>query len=271
MKRILVLLFLQMLVCVVYAQTNKNFTVGGVSFTMVYVQGGTYTMGATSEQLEGLLYDDEESLYDNAKPTHSVTLSDYMIGQTEVTQALWQAVMGNNPSWFKGDSRRPVENVSWNDCQTFLSKLNSLTGEHFRLPTEAEWEFAARGGVKSFGYMYSGSNIIGNVAWYDENALCNGEENNPNYGTHPVGTQFANELGIYDMSGNVWEWCNDWYGDYSDSSQTNPRGPSSGMFRVYRGGSWDYLAKICRTSHRHNYWPDYRYNDLGFRLALATS
>jgi len=235
--------------------SNRTFTVNGVSFTMIYVQGGTFTMGATSEQ--GSDADSDE------KPAHRVTLSSYMIGQTEVTQALWQAVMGNNPSEIKGDSRRPVERVSWNDCQEFLRKLNSITGQRFRLPTEAEWEFAARGGVNSRGYKYSGSNTLDNVAWYDDNSSRT---------THPVATKQPNELGIYDMSGNVWEWCSDWYGSYSSSSQTNPQSPSSGSDRVLRGGSWDGSwdgsTRICRVSYRFCDSPDIRGYSYGLRLAF---
>ncbi len=240
--------------------SNRTFTANGVSFTMVYVQGGTFMMGATSEQ--------GSDAHDNEKPAHRVTLSDYHIGQTEVTQALWQAVMGSNPSYFKGNSQRPVEKVSWNDCQEFIRKLNSLTGQHFRLPTEAEWEYAARGGNKSRGYKYSGSNNISDVAWYGDNAWCDGNYNDPNYGTHPVGTKSANELGIYDMSGNVFEWCQDWYGDYSSSSQTNPQGPSSGSIRVYRGGSWYYYARYCRVAFRYGDGPGRRIGYLGLRLAF---
>ena len=231
--------------------SNRTFTVGGVSFTMVYVQGGMFTMGATSEQ--------GSDAYDDEKPTHRVTLNNYYIGQTEVTQALWQAVMGSNPSYFTGNLQRPVECVSWDDCQEFIRKLNSITGQKFRLPTEAEWEYAARGGIKSRGYKYSGSNTIDNVAWYDGNS---GDT------THPVGTKSANELGIYDMSGNVWEWCQDWYGDYSSSSQTNPQGPSSGSHRVFRGGSWLLNAGHCRMSYRLRLDPDISYIILGLRLAL---
>ena len=217
---------------------------------MVYVEGGTFTMGATSEQKKP---DDDE------KPTHRVSLSSFYIGKYEVTQALWKAVMGSNPSRFEGDNL-PVERVSWNDCQTFLRKLNAMTDKNFRLPTEAEWEFAARGGNSSRGYQYSGSNVLSDVAWYDNNS--GGE-------THPVGTKAPNELGIYDMSGNVWEWCQDWYGDYHGYSQTNPTGPSSGANRVYRGGSWGSGAWLCRVAFRDNYTPGSRGNGLGLRLALS--
>ncbi|MBO5747745.1 MAG: SUMF1/EgtB/PvdO family nonheme iron enzyme [Muribaculaceae bacterium] len=218
--------------------------------SMVSVEGGTFTMGATSEQ--GSEADSDE------KPTHKVTLSDYMIAKTEVTQELWQAVLGSNPSELKGD-KLPVECVSWNDCQEFIKKLNSLTGLNFRLPTEAEWEYAARGGNKSKGCKYSGSNDIGSVAWYEGNSSSK---------THTVATKSPNELGIYDMSGNVWEWCSDWYGDYSSSSQTNPKGPSSGSYRVIRGGSWDDIAGDWRVSDRYFNDPDGRVNALGLRLAL---
>lgn len=176
-----------------------------------------------------------------------------------MTQALWQAVMGSNPSGFKG-SNLPVERVSWEDCQAFITKLNQLTGKTFRLPTEAEWEYAARGGAKSRGYKYSGSNNIDDVAWYDDNS---DDE------THPVKTKAPNELGLYDMSGNVFEWCNDWYGDYSRSAQTNPTGPNTGSFRVYRGGSWVSGAGSCRVSFRNYDYPGYRFNLLGFRLVLV--
>ncbi|MBR4887442.1 MAG: formylglycine-generating enzyme family protein [Muribaculaceae bacterium] len=217
---------------------------------MVSVVGGTFTMGATSEQGSDAGSDE--------KPAHQVTLSDYMIGKTEVTQELWQAVMGSNPSSFKGDNL-PVERVSWNDCQEFIKKLNSLTGLQFRLPTEAEWEYAARGGNKSKGYKYSGSNDVNSVAWYDSNSSSK---------THQVATKAPNELGLYDMSGNVYEWCGDWWGVYSSGSQTNPKGPSSGTYRVNRGGNWGNSARYCRVSNRNNNSPDYRNNSLGLRLAL---
>ena len=217
---------------------------------MVYVEGGTFTMGATSEQKKP---DDDE------KPTHRVSLSSFYIGKYEVTQALWKAVMGSNPSRFEGDNL-PVERVSWNDCQTFLRKLNAMTGKNFRLPTEAEWEFSARGGNWSRGYQYSGSNVLSDVAWYYDNSGSK---------THNVGTKAPNELGIYDMSGNVWEWCQDWKGSYIGSAQTNPKGPSSGSYRVDRGGSWFNFAWSCRVACRYCHTPDYRYFDLGFRLALS--
>lgn len=234
-------------------QPVRTFTVKGVSFKMIAVEGGTFRMGATAEQ---------QSNQDDEKPVHSVTLDSYYIGETEVTQELWRAVMGSNPSDFSGDDLRPVENVSWDDCQDFIKELNKLTGKNFRLPTEAEWEFAARGGNKSSGYRYSGSSNIGDVAWYDDNA---GNK------THPVKGKNPNELGIYDMSGNVFEWCSDWYsgGYYSSSPQNNPEGPSSGSYRVLRGGSWRFSAEGCRVAYRGGYYPgDSFYHGSGLRLAL---
>ena len=229
---------------------KPEFEVGNVQFTMIRVDGGTFQMGATSEQ--GF------DAYDSEKPVHQVTLSTYYIGETEVTQELWQAVMGENPSRFKGN-RRPVESVSWKDCQSFIEKLNKKTGLQFRLPTEAEWEYAARGGNKSQGYKYSGSNNLGDVAWYTDNSGLS---------TQDVKTKQANELGIYDMSGNVWEWCQDWYGSYSAGSQTNPTGASSGSLRVFRGGGWSIDARDCRVSFRSFWYADLRNCLLGLRLAL---
>ena len=251
--------------------SNQTITVNGVSFEMVYVEGGSFDMGATSEQ--------GSDVYDSEKPVHRVTLSDYYIGKCEVTQELWEAVMGSNPSLFKG-SQNPVERVSWNDCQNFIKKLNSLTGRMFRLPTEAEWEYAARGGNKSRHYKYSGSDNIDDVAWYWKNSgdrYLQGTDSdwdadkiiNNNGRTHAVGTKTANELGIYDMSGNVREWCSDWSGGYSAGAQTNPQGPSSGSFRVLRGGSLDSRAGYCRVSNRYNYDPDYGYFNFGLRLVLV--
>ena len=232
------------------SEGDLTFTVNGISFTMKPVEGGTFQMGATSEQ------GDDDYYWE--KPVHSVTLSNYYIGETEVTQALWQAVMGGNPSCFKGDNL-PVEEVSWNDCQEFIRKLSQKTGKQFRLPTEAEWEYAARGGKKSNGYKYSGSNNIGSVAWYGDNSGSK---------THEVKGKSPNELGLYDMSGNVWEWCSDWKGSYSSDSQTHPIGASSGSLRVLRGGSWSYSARGCRVSYRSGYDPSGRYFNIGLRLAL---
>ena len=229
---------------------NEVLRVGNVSYRMKYVSGGTFTMGATSEM---------ESPYHNEKPTHQVTLSSYYIGETELTQALWMAVMGSNPSRFEGDDL-PVEKVSWNDCQTFISKLNALTGKRFRLPTEAEWEFAARGGNQSRHTPYSGSSRINDVAWYDGNS---GNK------THPVKTKQPNELGIYDMSGNVWEWCQDRYGNYSSYAQTNPTGAGSVSYRVSRGGSWSYSPRYCRSSDRDYNSPEDSSSRLGLRLVLS--
>ena len=233
---------------------SDNITIpvkDGISIDMVRVEAGTFTMGATAEM---------KNTEDSEKPTHRVTLTnDYYIGKYEVTQALWQAVMGDDPSYFKGDNL-PVEAVTWDDCQEFIGKLNRITGKTFRLPTEAEWEYAARGGNKSRGYQYSGSNNPSNVAWYDDNS---GDK------THAVGTKQPNELGIYDMSGNVWEWCQDWYETYSSSSQVNPTGANSGSCRVVRGVSWYNNARDCRLSLRGSNTPDFRSSNLGLRLVLS--
>ncbi len=234
--------------------SNGTLTVNGIKYNIVWVEGGTFRMGATSEQGS----DADSEADSDEKPVHSVTLSSFYIGKTEVTQALWKAVMGSNPSNFRGDNL-PVECVSWNDCQAFIRKLNALTGQNFRIPTEAEWEFACRGGNNSRGYKYSGSNYIDNVAWYTDNS---GKK------THPVATKSPNELGIYDMSGNVFEWCSDWKGDYSSGAQTNPKGPYDGSDRVLRGGGWGYGAWHCRSSYRGNHFPTNRGSNGGLRLAL---
>ena len=225
----------------------QTVTVNGVSFRMITVEGGSFQMGSTDG-------DDDEM------PVHEVSLNSFAIGQTEVTQELWQAVMESNPSNFTGN-KRPVEKVSWNQCQTFISKLNQLTGKNFRLPTEAEWEYAARGGNKSKGFTYSGSNNIDDVAWYKSNS---------NNATHDVGTKAPNELGIYDMSGNVYEWCQDWYGEnyYSKSVVNNPTGATSSNSRVLRGGSWADDSKDCRNTYRYDYAPTYDFFFIGLRLAL---
>ena len=246
----------------------KTYKVGDVSFNMVYVQGGTFQMGSNDSEADS-----------DEKPIHSVTLSDYYIGETEVTQELWEAVMGTTVAQQRDKaypglslhgvgSTYPMYYISWEDCQEFVAKLNEITGKNFSLPTEAQWEYAARGGNKSRGYKYSGSNTIDEVAWNIGNAYNVGSTS-PDYGTHRVGTKSPNELGLYDMSGNVLEWCSDWYGDYSTSSQTNPTGPTTGSSRVLRGGCWDYGAQYCRVANRDYYIPDYRSSSGGFRLACG--
>ena len=240
---------------------SETFAIGDVELTMVKVKGGTFTMGAISEP--------GNYAFESERPVHQVTLSDYYIGEVPVTQALWKAVMGKNLSYFNGgeygtDLRRPVERVSWYDCQDFIEKLNEkldsqLNGRRFRLPTEAEWEFAARSGLKSEHHKYAGRDDIDAVAWYMRNS--SGQ-------THPVGAKAANELDLFDMSGNVWEWCQDWYGSYSSSPQINPTGPSFAARRVCRGGSLSSEAAYCRVSYRNSDTPALVSNNHGFRLAL---
>ena len=232
----------------------ETFTVNGVTFKMIYVEGGTFTMGATFEQT---------SAYENEKPAHRVTLSSYYIGEFEVTQELYLAVVGSNPSNFIG-AKLPVERVTWANCQTFVTKLSELTGRTFKLPSEAQWEYAARGGQKSQGYVYPGSNSVNEVAWYSSNSSSK---------THEVGQKLPNELGIYDMGGNVAEWCQDWYGSsyYSSSPENNPTGPTSGSNRVERGGGYsaNYGAGFCRVSCRGSRTPTFSNKDLGFRVVLV--
>lgn len=214
----------------------------------IFIKGGSFQMGSTDG-------DGDE------RPVHSVTLSDYYIGKYEVTQKQWRDIMGTNPSGFKDCDNCPVENVSWNDVQDFLKKLNAkYPGKNYRLPTEAEWEYAARGGNQSRGYTYVGSNNIDDVAWYSSNSDSK---------THPVGVKRANELGLFDISGNVWEWCSDWYGDYPSGSQTNPKGPSTGSDRVRRSGSWNSDPRYCRAAYRSAHAPTIRSGNLGFRLARS--
>ena len=231
---------------------TKEITVNGVTFTMTLVKAGTFTMGATAEQI-----DDANR---NEYPAHEVTITfDYYIGQTEVTQELWQAVMGDNPSEFQGDLQRPVENVTRFDCAYFVDRLTSLTGMVFRMPTEAEWEFAARGGNLSKGFKYAGGDDINELGWCLENA---GDI------THPVAGKCPNELGLYDMSGNVCEWCQDWYVNYDSEPQINPIGPESGYYNVYRSGSWCSSASKCRVSSRNSESPYEKSNYLGLRLVM---
>ena len=237
------------------ALSGRSFTetVNGVSFKMIGVTGGTFNMGSP---------DSESSVSQQSeRPVHKVTVSSFSLGETEVTQALWKAVMGKNPSYQKTGDEHPVETVTWNDCQEFIRKLNSLTGKNYRLPTEAEWEFAARGGTKSKGYKYAGSNTINDVGWY--------------YGNHKlkhveVAQKQPNELGFYDMTGNVSEWVNDyWTSDYySTSPQNNPTGPTTGHLYVMRGGDVFEEAKGCRNASRASTTPTDSSTSIGFRLGL---
>lgn len=239
---------------------EEEFVVNGVSFIMVSVEGGTFMMGATEEQ--------GSDVSSREKPVHQVTVSSFSIGQTEVTQELWTLVMGSNPSNFTGQ-QLPVERVSWNDCHQFIALLNQLTGKNFRLPTEAEWEFAARGGNDSHGYKYAGSNNLSTVAWYSYNDTWESRGTGSGWhGTHPVATRMPNELNLYDMSGNVHEWTEDWYGNYTSDDQIDPTGPATGTTCVYRGGSWYFDEWFCRVSFRNSVEPYYRSNGIGLRLAL---
>lgn len=224
----------------------------GINIEMVKVEAGTFMMGATAEM---------KNVWKDENPVHQVTLTqDYYMGKYEVTQPLWQTVMGRNPSYNKGDIF-PVETVSWYDCQEFIRRLNSITGLRFRLPTEAEWEYAARGGKNSRGFQYSGSNNPSDVAWCDGNS---------GHKIHHVGTKSANELGLYDMSGSVWEWCQDVYSAYTSDSQTNPTGAESGTQRVYRGGSYLLDVGYSRSSCRNKSNPNGRGCSLGLRLVLSS-
>ena len=247
---------LNYLINIVLGKVNPNqpqtevFVANGVAFTMVTVEGGTYTMGATAEQ-----GDDGDT---DEFPTHQVTLSSFTIGETEVTQALWEAVMGSNHSRYSGDPQRPVDSVTWDECQEFITKLNEVTGLTFRLPTESEWEFAARGGNQRQGYKYAGSNNIDEVAWYEDNS-----DNT----THAVATKAANELGLYDMNGNVWEGCQDWYDDYHAEPQTDPTGPETGEIRAVRGGGFVNSALFCRLTIRGGLGPSSTLVYFGLRLA----
>ena len=235
-------------------ESKGIYEIKGVSFKMVFVEGGKFNMGCMTEQ--------DSSCIAGELPVHSVIISDFYMGETEVTQALWKAVMGYNPSHFKDDNL-PVESVCWNECQKFIVKLNELTGKKFRLPTEVEWEYAARGGNKSLSYKYAGSNNIQEVAWYGKTkSTANGRP-------HPVKTKSPNEIGLYDMCGNVWERCSDWWGLYGKTKQIDPKGPSSGSTRVLRGGGWDCNAWYCRVTCRYNCNPIYNVNSHGLRLVMT--
>ena len=239
--------------------SDLDFNVKGVSFKMVKVEGGTFTMGATNKQ--------SSDAHSDERPAHNVTLSSYFIGEVLVTQKLWQKVMGKFPSFLKGEDN-PVENVSWYDCNDFIKKLNVLTkynrpkGMEFRLPTEAEWEYAARGGAEfcNDDYKYAGSNNLGVVAWYETNSFNK---------IQPVGKKEPNQLGIYDMSGNVWEWCYDGKRTYDGKKQTNVIGPLDSTLRVLRGGSWCSDSENCRVSRRFDNNISFGYDNFGLRLCLG--
>lgn len=244
---------------------DKTISVNGVSFVMKPIEGGTFQMGAQKSDNSSGNYDDEA--FDNEKPVHEVKVDSFYMGEIVATQALWKAVMGSEPTYNdgwedkygKGDNY-PAYRVSYNDIvNDFIPKLNRLTGKNFRLPTEAEWEYAARGGNKSNGYRYGGSDSVEDVAWCWEKS---GRK------AHPVKSCQPNELDLYDISGNVWEWCQDWYGNYSCASQDNPTGPSKGSKRVLRGGSWCCYTRYCRVSIRESDDPSYRIYSTGFRLVL---
>ncbi len=235
------------------------FNILGVPVKMIRVEAGSFTMGSTEQ--------------DNEKWPHTVTLTqDFYIAETEVTQKLWVSLMGelNNPvqSYYRGDEH-PIINVSWNDCQSFIQNLNSITGQEFRLPTEAEWEFAAHGGNKSQGYKYAGSDDIEEVAWYEANSYSLSTID-PNFGIHDVKTKKPNELGLYDMSGNAKEWCSDWFqSGYGAVARTDPKGPETGNGRVLKGGSWMTRASFCRITSRDVSNPDKIHAGNGFRLVMS--
>lgn len=258
MKRILFIFLTVFIIQHSYSFTSgekeKCDIIHSIDKQMVFVSGGEYTMGCTREQ--ECCCDHEEN------PAFIVKLDNFYISKYEITQLQWEALMKHNPSKFEGDNI-PVDNVSWDKVQIFIERLNNLTGKEYRLPTEAEWEYAARGGAKSKGFKYSGSNIIEEVGWYSGNS---------NNSTHEVGLKLPNELGLYDMSGNVREWCSDWYRPYNSSSKNNPKGPtghSAGTFRILRGGNWCYGDDFCRVSDRDGSAPFYHYPNIGFRLVCS--
>ena len=239
----------------IYAKQVEKivFSVLDESFSMIKINKGHFYMGTVFPNTTHALIDDIPNSH------HVIITKDYYLGETSVTQGLWETVMGQNPSCFKNKTH-PVDSVSWDDCQMFIKRLNSILEKRFRLPTEAEWEYAARGGVLSQCYLYSGSNRIGDVAWYNENSMKK---------THPVKQKAANELGLYDMSGNVWEWCQDYYEDYERVTLQDPQGPSLGIYRVYKGGCW-CEEEDCRVTARRKDKPGFTsYGGLGFRLAMS--
>ena len=242
--RLLLLLVMAFLHFSAYGYSD-DFTqeVNGVNFEMVLVYGGGFWMGSQSEEAD-----------DYEQPEHYVTLNSFYIGKYEVTQGQWRAVMGNNPSWFQKGDNYPVDRVSWDDIQEFIHKLNQMTGKNYRLPTEAEWEYAARGGTSWERY-----GDIDSISWHGGNT-------DGSY--HPVGLKQPNAYGLYDMLGNVEEWVQDWYGPFTTEPKTNPSGPSSGSDKVIRGGNWGNIAKCIRASYRYQFTPCLPFRDIGFRLGL---
>ena len=242
----------------IYGQNNnaaQDSAILSIADGMVPVDMGTFTMGCTPEQGKDCTRWE--------KPDHVVMVAGFYISRYDVTQTQWDAVMGkdNDRSKHKNCPDCPVDNVSWNDAMDFISRLNELTGRKYRLPTEAEWEFAARGGTQSMGYKYAGSKDPDEVEWNDGNSHDT---------THPVGKKLPNELGLYDMNGNVWQWCSDWFDEkyYATMPADNPKGPDHGTERVIRGGSWVNFARVCRPTYRIGTLPDKRFSNDGFRLAM---
>jgi len=256
--------FTVMLLVITNCSNNNNEEEQPFEPKMVFVEGGTFTLGCA---------DNDNDCYDDDKPEHQVTLNSFYIGKYEVTQGQWEAVMGNNPSWNANKGvNNPVDHVSWNDVQEYFIKLNELTGKNYRLPTEAEWEYAARGGNKSKGFTFSGSNNIDEIGWYGSHYSppSNNTGTIKEYRTQPVGKKKPNELGIYDMSGNVKEWCSDWYDLYTSSEKTNPIGPATPIYpyRVHRGGACNTYSYFCRVTKRNGDRPEKRDYNLGFRIVL---
>ena len=237
---------------------NLEIKIGKVSFNMIYVEGGTFLMGAQNLNINDKNYD--ETAYPEEEPIHTVNIKSFYLAESPVTQKLWLKVMGYNPSasksFFKKHEQYPVDSISWDDSREFIERLNIITNQHFRLPTEAEWEYAARGGNKSMGYLYSGSNDINEVGWYKMPK------------SQKVMGKKPNELGLYDMSGNVWEWCHDKYGCYESATKDNPTGSKIGVNRVLRGGSWHSDAHYCRNTMRNSGSPAFNFISVGMRLAL---
>ncbi len=257
MKKFLLPVALLLTMQSAFAQKAKDAKAEAVSIDMIYVKGGKFDLGNDSEAVD-------------RRPAHTVNLKDFSIGRYEVTEAQWVAVMGKNPSSYTYCSTCPVTNVSWNDIQTFLEKLNTMTGKHYRLPTEAEWEFAARGGLrehmrttaddKKVGNKHSGRVVLQYGAWFERNAKDH---------VHQVGKKAPNALDIYDMTGNVEEWVNDWYGkDYFTKREVNdPKGPDGGFSKVVRGGHWNSEADEVSVTRRAAYVPTSKSVYLGFRIA----